>query len=64
MIRKLDDKFFQLTSGSSLASPPLKKGDLGGFSNGYIKSPLTPLYERGVMADFSPGKKYHAIYET
>ena len=51
-IRKLDDKFFQLTSGLSHASPPVKKGDLGGFSNGYIKSPLNPplrkvLYDMG-----------------
>ncbi len=28
-------------------SPPFLKGDLGGFSNGIPKSPLTPLYERG-----------------
>jgi len=36
-------------NNSDLQSPPLKKGDLGGFSQDCgLKSPLTPLYERGV----------------
>jgi hypothetical protein len=29
------------------SSPPLKKGDLGGFLKPFMKSPPTPLCERG-----------------
>jgi hypothetical protein len=32
---------------NAFESPPLKKGDLGGFSNGDNKSPLAPLFLKG-----------------
>ena len=41
---KMWNYFFPAPLSNAFESPPLKKGDLGGFSNGDKKSPLAPLF--------------------
>jgi hypothetical protein len=43
----MDRKITVVYLGDSFESPPLKKGDLGGFSNGDKKTHLAPLVQRG-----------------